>query len=158
MPGRSRRPPRAAVRCEAAQGAISARLDGERPPLAGPALDAHLAGCPVCRDFETAAVALGRQARLRAPRPVPGELVAALVPLLEPARPGFLGSALQRPRKWGYGLAWAGTARWAGAIAPAVVAAVAISVGAGPHPHLVPTRPPSACTMGLAAQHPQRGG
>jgi hypothetical protein len=125
--------------------------------MLGTVLEHHLAHCQECRDFEMAAVALGRPARLRAPRPVPEDLVTKLVPLLEPAPLGLVAAV----RRWrwreapGSGWAsggWASTARWAGALAPAV-AAVAISIGVGSHPHMVPTRPPSPCTVGLVAHH-----
>ena len=145
--------------CDEAQEAISARLDGERPPPAGAALDAHLVSCQACRSFESGAVALGRSVRLREPRPVPDNLVATLVPLLGPEPTGLWASV--RKRRWGpprYGLYWASTARWAGAVVPVALAVVGISLGVGSHPHLVPTRPPSPCTIGLVARQPQDGG
>lgn len=157
---------RALARCAEAQEAVSARLDGEPSSMAGSALDLHLARCQECRDFEMAAVAFGRRARLRAPRPVPEDLVAKLVPLLEPARPGLVAAVRQWRGRAGPGSGWAGsgwaatgwasTARWAGALAPAVAAVIAISIGVGSHPHLVPTRPPSPCTVGLVVHHVPR--
>jgi anti-sigma factor RsiW len=157
VPGRSRARV-VTVNCEEAKEAISARLDGERHPLTGPPLGSHLATCQACRAFEVDAVAIGRRALLRAPRPVPTDLVASLVQLLEPAPTGPL--AVARRRHWerapGFGLT--STACWAGALIPAATAVAAISLGLGSHPHLVPTRPPSPCTVGLVARHLQSGG
>jgi predicted anti-sigma-YlaC factor YlaD len=75
-----RRPP---VGCDEASEAISARFDDEKLPIAGPGLDAHLAGCPACRDFEAQLAGLGRRLRMRSARPVPQDLAANLVPTLE---------------------------------------------------------------------------
>jgi predicted anti-sigma-YlaC factor YlaD len=147
------------VSCDEAQEALSARLDGERAPVAGPALEAHLASCPACRNFVTGAGALRCLARLREPRTAPDNLVATLMPLLGPAPTGLLASV--RKRRWGpprYGLGWAGKARWAGAVVPVALAVAGISLGVGSHPHLVPTRPPSPCTIGLVARQPHHGG
>ena len=143
-----RRKPR--VGCEEATEAISARIDGEELPVAGPDLDAHLAGCPACRDFEAQLAGLGRRLRLRSARPVPQDLVAILAPSLE---------ASPRPsRRPVWRLDWPSTTRWAGATMSAVLAAVALSVGVGSHPHMVPTRPPSACTVGLRVHRQPSGG
>jgi predicted anti-sigma-YlaC factor YlaD len=157
VPGRSRARA-AAVTCEEATESISARLDGERHPLAEPALAQHLAGCPACRDFEADAVAIGRRALLRAPRPVPGDLMASLVPLLEPSPTGLLATKRHRRRERPPSFGWTSTARWAGVLVPAITAVAAISLGLGSHPHLVPTRPPSPCTAGLVARHLRSGG
>ena len=148
----------AVVTCEGAKESISARLDGERHPLAEPALAHHLAGCRACRDFEADAVAIGRRALLRAPRPVPGDLVASLVPLLEASPTGLLATKRHRHRARAPSFGWTSSARWAAALVPAATAIVAVSVGVGSNPHLVPTRPPSPCTVGLMARHLPRGG
>jgi anti-sigma factor RsiW len=148
--GARRRPP---IACEEAQEAVSAGLDGERPALSRPVLEAHLAVCEVCRHFGADAAAIGRSARVLSTVPVPGGLVASLLPLVEPAprrRSVRLRGAGGRA---GRRSPWARTAQWAGAMAPAIVAAVALPLGVGAHPHLVPDRPPSTCTAGLAARH-----
>jgi predicted anti-sigma-YlaC factor YlaD len=147
------------IGCDQAQEAVSARLDGERLPLAERQLDLHLAQCEACREFQAAVVALGRRARLREPRPVPDDFVARLEPLLEPAPrgfPGLMGNGPRARRRPRFG--WASTAQWAGAIVPAAVAVVAIQLGVGSSSHLVPTRPPSPCTIGLVARHGHGGG
>jgi predicted anti-sigma-YlaC factor YlaD len=150
--GRFRRK-RVVTRCEDAQEAISARLDGERLPFLGAAFEMHLGNCQACRDFEAEVVDLGRRAGLRAPRVVPEDLMATLVPLLEPApRPRF-PSLRPRRREQGYHPGRARTAQWAGAIVPAVLVSVALPLGFGSQPRLVPTRPPSPCTIGLIARH-----
>ena len=154
-PLRSRKK-RAIVSCDEAREAISARLDGERPPFPAHSLDAHLSTCQACREFEAAALALGRSVRLRATRPVPDDLVETLVALIGPSPRPVLISLVRR--RSGAGFGYASTARWAGAIVPAALAAAAISLGVGSHPHLVPTRPPSPCTIGLVARHLPRVG
>jgi predicted anti-sigma-YlaC factor YlaD len=152
-PGRARSRGRSpVVGCDQATEAVSARLDRERLPLAEADLDLHLAHCEGCRDYETAAVALVRRARLREPRAVPGDLVARLAPLLEPAPRGLPGLVARGRRGRRPRVGWA-TAQWAGAMVPAAIAVVAISLGAGSSSHLVPTRPPSPCTIGLVARH-----
>lgn len=148
----------AVVRCEDAQEAISARLDGERLLFPRPALDAHLVSCQACRDFEAGAVALGRQVRLRAPRPAPEDLLATLVPLLEPVGRSVFASVRQRRLDTGSRFSPVHAAGWAATTVPATLAAVAISLGVGTHPHMVPTRPPSPCTIGLIPRHLQHGG
>ena len=100
---------------------------------------------------------LGRRARLRAPRQVPDDLLATLVPLLEPDRPGLLAGA-RRHRQTTAGLGWVRTAGWAGAFVPAALVVAGICMGVGSHPNLVPTRPPSPCTVGLVARHSQHSG
>ena len=144
---------RAVTRCEDAQEAISARLDGERHPVPGAALEMHLGNCQACRDFEAEAVDLGRRAGLRSPRAVPADLLAMLVPVLKPAPPPHFPSLRRRRWEQGYRPGWARTAQWAGAIVPAVLVSVALPLGLGSQPRLVPTRPPSPCTIGLIARH-----
>ena len=145
------------VDCEAASEAISARLDGEELPIASRDLDAHLAGCPACRDFEAQVANLGRQVDLTSARPVPEDLVAALMAMVEPSSPPVrMDGQTSAPTCTRPG--WASRVQWAGATVPALVAVVAISMGAGSHLHLVPTRPPSPCTAGLAVHHAARGG
>jgi predicted anti-sigma-YlaC factor YlaD len=150
--GRFRRK-RVVTRCEDAQEAISARLDDERHPVPGAALETHLGNCQACRGFEAEVVDLGRRAGLRSHRVVPDDLMAVLAPLLKPTpRPDF---PLLRPRRreQGYRPGWARTAQWAGAIVAAVLVSVALPLGLGSQPRLVPTRPPSPCTIGLIARH-----
>jgi hypothetical protein len=123
-------------------------------------LDAHVEACEACQDFEADAVAIGRRLRLRAPRPVPDGLVETLVPLLGPSGTTLvtLPFTRRRPRGGSRRSRWARTAGWAGVMAPVVLAAVALAVGVGADPHLVPTRPPSPCTFALLERHVLRGG
>lgn len=142
--------------CEEAVEAVSARLDGERVPVGERDLDAHLASCPSCREFEARIADLGRRVRLMPARPVPDHLVATLAPLLEPSAgslPRALRQTLRRRFAPGTGPDWAGAAGWAGATLSVVLVAVALSFGVGQHPHLVPTRPVSPCTEGLPSHH-----
>jgi len=131
-------------------------MDGEALPVAARDLDAHLASCAACRHFAAETVALGRQVRLRPARPVPVDLVARLAPLLEAPAPAFLRGWKSHIAR-GAGLGWAGKARWAGATMSVALVALAISLGVGSRPRLVPTRPPSPCTVGLLAHHRPSG-
>ncbi len=155
--GRSASSRKVPVTCEAASEAISARQDGEALPIASTDLGAHLARCPACRDFEAQVARLSRSAALTSARPIPEGLVAALTAMAEPSRRGFAWTS-RRPPLLGARSRWASRVQWAGATVPALVAVVAISLGAGSHLHLVPTRPPSPCTAGLAVHHASRGG
>lgn len=147
----------ALVGCEEACEAISARLDSERLPVGDRDLDAHLARCATCREFEAQVLVLAHKVGLRSARPVPKDLVAALAAMVEPADPPTTGLVRRCSLHWAR-FGWASRLQWAGIAIPAVVAAVAISMGAGTHTHLVPTRPPSPCTVGLALHRPSGGG
>ena len=144
--GRSKR----TVGCEEAREAISARIDEESPPIPGPVLEAHLNSCLSCRVFEARLATIGRQARLHAPKRAPDDLVAKLRPLLDPApRAPWVLVHRWRP---GAGPSRLSGARWAAAALPAALAVGALSSGVGSQPHLVPTRPPSPCTIGLSVR------
>lgn len=58
--------------------AISARLDGEEPPVPGAELDEHVAGCPDCREWQRRAAELTRRLRVRPAEPAP-DLVGAVL-------------------------------------------------------------------------------
>jgi len=55
------------MECDRAREAISARIDGEDPGLPGSAIQAHLAGCGECRDWQQRAHEVTRRARLGGP-------------------------------------------------------------------------------------------
>jgi len=73
--------------CTDARTAISAGLDGEDVPSAGPVLDAHLRACPDCRAFQASATTMHRRLRLRAAESVP-DLSASIVAAIGPADDG----------------------------------------------------------------------
>jgi predicted anti-sigma-YlaC factor YlaD len=52
------------MECDRAREAISARIDGEDPGVAGEVIDAHLAGCGDCRAWQQRAYTVTRRARL----------------------------------------------------------------------------------------------
>ncbi|HTW06724.1 MAG TPA: hypothetical protein VME46_04390 [Acidimicrobiales bacterium] len=145
--------PDRAISCQQALEAASARCDGEQVPIAELDLDAHLASCGACREFDAGVAALGRQLRLRPARAVPEGLMAELAPLLEPSARTlrFRLMSLFAPSR---GPSWAGTAQWAGASISVALASLGLCLGVGAHPHLVPTRPPSPCTAGLDHHRP----
>jgi predicted anti-sigma-YlaC factor YlaD len=55
------------MECDRAREAISARIDGEDPGPHGSALEAHLASCADCRDWQQRAHEMTRRARLGGP-------------------------------------------------------------------------------------------
>jgi predicted anti-sigma-YlaC factor YlaD len=77
--------------------AISARLDGEQPPLPAEALDRHLAACAGCRTWAAAAEALHRRVRVTAASDAP-DLSAAI---LAAARPSHAHHPAERSARWG---------------------------------------------------------
>ncbi|HEV7726155.1 MAG TPA: zf-HC2 domain-containing protein [Modestobacter sp.] len=79
--------------CDPFREALSARLDGESPGLPEAEVDAHVAGCPVCRDWLEAAAEVTRRARLVPATPLP-DVTAAVLDRL-PARP-----AVRRRLRW----------------------------------------------------------
>src|ERR1700730_6852589 len=75
------------MECDRAREAISARIDGEDPGVPDAALEAHLASCQACRDWQQRAHVLSRRARLGGPfldRDLSGQVLAAIPPA--PAR------------------------------------------------------------------------
>jgi predicted anti-sigma-YlaC factor YlaD len=75
------------MECDRAREAISARIDGEDPGVPGDALEAHLAGCDACRNWQQRAHVVTRRARLGGPfldRDLTGRVLAAIPPV--PAR------------------------------------------------------------------------
>jgi predicted anti-sigma-YlaC factor YlaD len=73
------------MQCTPYREAISARLDGEPLGMPDRDLDAHLAACPGCATWASAAAALTRRARLAQP-PVPDLTAAVLAALPDPRR------------------------------------------------------------------------
>jgi predicted anti-sigma-YlaC factor YlaD len=75
------------MECDRAREAISARIDGEDPGVPGDALEAHLAGCDACRNWQQRAHVVTRRARLGGPfldRDLTSQVLAAIPPA--PAR------------------------------------------------------------------------
>jgi predicted anti-sigma-YlaC factor YlaD len=75
------------MECDRAREAISARIDGEDPGVPDGALEAHLAGCQACLDWEQRAHVITRRARLGGAfldRDLTGRVLAAIPPA--PAR------------------------------------------------------------------------
>lgn len=71
--------------CEQLRDAISARLDGEDAPAAGPAVGNHLEECAECARFAEGVQALHRTTRLRSAEPVP-DLVGTVLARVETPR------------------------------------------------------------------------
>lgn len=72
------------MECDRAREAISARIDGEDPGLPGSVLDAHLAGCADCRNWQQRAHEVTRRARLGGPfldHDLTGQVLAAAPPV-----------------------------------------------------------------------------
>jgi hypothetical protein len=142
--------------CREAREAVSARLDGERPPVPETITAGHLERCSACREFDRACrgfqtdlVDLARRARVQAIRPAPVGLGRMLDSL-------SLDAAVGRPR---CGSRPSETAmrralRWAAAAAPAGLAVVGLPLALA-HPHLPPSHVPTPCTSYLQAHHVQ---
>jgi predicted anti-sigma-YlaC factor YlaD len=75
------------MECDRAREAISARIDGEDPGLPGSALEAHLAGCAECRDWQQRAHEVTRRARLGGPF-LDHDLTARVLAVIPPPRAG----------------------------------------------------------------------
>lgn len=65
--------------------ALSARWDGEEPPAAWAEVERHLAECGECRDWESRAVALSRELRVRAVPSTPDLTASVMRALPAPA-------------------------------------------------------------------------
>lgn len=73
--------------CELYREAISARMDGEEPPVDAADLDAHVAGCAACRAFVARSAALLDQTAASA-HGEPTALIAAVLASATPTQPG----------------------------------------------------------------------
>lgn len=137
------------VPCAAAREALSARADQEASTISAQVLSGHLENCPPCRELAGQIAALGRPWGVRARKDTPVGLMPLLLPLLGSAHPRAV--LLRRVRSAVQSeLYGARPMRWLTAAVPVVVVSVALSAGLGEHPHLVPTRPASPCTVGLS--------
>jgi predicted anti-sigma-YlaC factor YlaD len=83
------------MHCDRFREAASARLDGEGSPVPAAALAEHLAGCPACASWESAAATVTRRARL-APAPQVPDLTAAVLAALPDRLPGAAVAARAR--------------------------------------------------------------
>ena len=93
------------MRCDLAHEAISARLDGELPPLEDAALDAHLDGCVACQNHARALAGLHRSLRIRPAEPVPDLTTAIMAATADhlPAhagRPAPAAAVARPPVEW----------------------------------------------------------
>jgi predicted anti-sigma-YlaC factor YlaD len=86
--------------CDRYREALSARLDGEPAALPAAEVDAHLAGCPDCAAWQTAALRATRLVRL-APAPEVPDLSAAVLAAVAVPPPAirFAGPGQARDRR-----------------------------------------------------------
>ena len=140
------------VSCDAVRLSISAHLDGESPAISRAQVEAHLAGCPDCRRFETGANTLTGETWLQTTRPVPGALKDVLAADLARAV-GPAPGAWSRPTLWFPTFEWRRGFQWAGAVVPAAAVTIVISLGVLPSPGGHPTRPSTPCTVHLRSHH-----
>lgn len=91
---------RGPVECATAQESLSARLDGEREPVPGTRVDAHVAGCADCADWWRRASAQAAALRLESARVAPVFHVELPAPKrsLRSRFPRWLRSARTRAR------------------------------------------------------------
>lgn len=140
-------------RCALVCEALSARLDGEAGLVADAAMDAHLAGCAGCREFEANVADLTRRMRLRVLEPAP-DLAAVILGSLGCAEPrSAIVARLERRWVVWHGSRWRRAGQWVAALVPLAVAVPAFALGVLPHPHVTPSRVPTPCTLSLAHPH-----
>jgi predicted anti-sigma-YlaC factor YlaD len=85
------------MECDRAREAISARIDGEDPGLPGNVIEAHLASCAECRDWQHRAYEITRRARLGGPvleRDLTAQVLAAVGPARAVRRPAGRGRSV----------------------------------------------------------------
>jgi predicted anti-sigma-YlaC factor YlaD len=88
------------MRCDLAQVAVSARMDGEHiDPRTAEAIDEHVGGCARCQAFATSSARVRASVRIRAAEPVP-DLVARIVDELHAIeRPAVAPTLARRTRR-----------------------------------------------------------
>lgn len=141
-----------AATCEDVRESISARFDGERPPVMEDVTAAHIAGCPVCQAFQESLAPLTRQIRLRASRSAP-EGLARLLTLPGSGDRGALTGPVRRRLRSLSVSSWLRAAQWAGAVVPAGIAIPALVLGVFGHLHIVPSHVLTPCTVSLTMIH-----
>ena len=139
---------RTLVRCEAAQEAISAGLDGEPSPVPKPALEDHLMVCEACRAFADDILRLETRLALREVKPVPVAMMKSLVGMLDPVRPHGASSSLQRYLALCRGRAF-GIMRWSAAALPAMALVIALLLGNVTPAHPAATHASHLCSPKL---------
>ncbi|HUC36757.1 MAG TPA: zf-HC2 domain-containing protein [Acidimicrobiales bacterium] len=139
------------VGCDEIRQAMSARFDEELSDLAGGVVSAHVDGCDECRRVQLEMSDLARRSGVTSPRPVP----EGLVPMLSEVLREDLGSqpASTKARPWREVVSPRRMLRWGVAAAPVLVLSVALPLGAGANPRLVPSHLRTPCTAGLHFAH-----
>jgi predicted anti-sigma-YlaC factor YlaD len=108
------------MECDRVREAISARIDGEDPGVPDSAIEAHLATCAACRDWQQRAHAMTRRARLGGrflEQDLTARVLAAIPP--EPAR--------RQPARR-LGAAWGGAMALRAGLAAVAIAQLAITI------------------------------
>ena len=142
------------VSCDDAREAISARFDGEKSDISDAILAGHVASCQTCQEFQSNLASLERQVRLRAWKPASEPLVPLLVSLLQSNTRPASTIAVRRRLRRRHNVGWLRVAEWAGAIAPAALAVLALLLGAwGGQPHPVADLAPNGCISYLLEHH-----
>jgi predicted anti-sigma-YlaC factor YlaD len=141
--------------CREAREAVSAHLDGERPPVSETRTAGHLARCSACREFDRACrgiqtdlVDLARRARVQATRPAPAGLGRMLYSL---SLDDMAGRPRFEPRRSDTAVRRA--LRWAAASAPAGLAVLGLPLALAHPSHVPPSHVPTPCTSHLQAHH-----
>lgn len=122
--------------CASFREALSARMDGEPVGMPPRVLDAHVAGCPSCRDWKAAALVVTRRARVGPVVPTPDVTRAVLEQLGEVA-----GSPRRRTARVGI-----------------VARAVLLALGAGQMALSLPPLVAAAATMSAPAHVARESG
>lgn len=91
------------MECTTAQEALSARLDGEVPTALDHVVDAHVAQCPLCAAWSTAAARIHRGTRVHAAEAVP-DLLPSIFATIGPAASSI--AAIQQRRRACQAVLW----------------------------------------------------
>jgi predicted anti-sigma-YlaC factor YlaD len=135
--------------CRRVREHLSAAIDGEVSDEMPGALARHLRDCADCRRFEQGAMAVSRHLRISVLEPVPDltgpilESIAALSQVTAEVRDPHRRGVRAAPR----------LARWAVAVVPLGLAVSSLASGAIATPHVVPSHPPTRCTVALVHHH-----
>jgi predicted anti-sigma-YlaC factor YlaD len=138
--------------CEDVRESLSARFDGEHPPVMEDVAAAHVAGCPVCQAFQESLAPLRRQIRLRASRSAPEGFAQLLTLPGSGDRKAPTGPLRRRLRSLSIS-SWLRAAQWAGAVVPAGIAIPALVLGVFGHLHIVPSHVLTPCTASFTMIH-----
>jgi len=147
---RPARPGAVVASCVAVREAVSARLDGEAPPLADGPVDTHLRTCASCSEFAARSATLRARLALRVPRGAPAALGTRLRTCSpEPVDPP---AALRRQLRRSSRSPGRRRARPLALSLAGLAAAAGLAVGLPVHTRIRAEEPVTPCTLRLREQ------